>query len=109
MSFRFLSRTPKVKEPQTQVIAPKPDVKPADGAPEPCRTERSVLVTHGIHSGSFPVTGLPIREARRTLTPLLNIDPQAVAVINGQIVSEDHVIGPEVSLLSFVKPSAIKG
>src|SRR5262245_14991441 len=71
--------------------------------------ERSVLVQHGIHSGHFPVAGLRVRDVRQTLTQLLNIDPQAVAVVNGQVVSEDTVIQENVKLLSFVKPSAIKG
>jgi hypothetical protein len=71
--------------------------------------ERSVRVQHGIHSGQFPVAGLRVGEARQTLTRLLNVDPQAVAVINGQVVGEDHVIGDDVALLTFVKPSAIKG
>ena len=39
----------------------------------------------------------------------MNIDPQAVAVIDGQIVDEDTVIRDDVSMLSFVKPSAVKG
>ena len=43
------------------------------------------------------------------LTTLLNIDPQAVAVVNGQVVPEDTVIQEHTNLLSFVKPSAIKG
>ena len=71
--------------------------------------ERSVLVQHGIHSGHFPVAGLRIRDVRQTLTHLLNIDPHAVAVINGHVVPEDTVIHENVNLLSFVKPSAIKG
>jgi len=78
-------------------------------SPPPAAGERSVLVHHGIHSGHFPVAGLRVRDARATLTHLLNIDPQAVAVINGRIVREEEVIGPDVGLLSFVKPSAVKG
>ncbi|HEV3255657.1 MAG TPA: hypothetical protein VG013_02130 [Gemmataceae bacterium] len=77
--------------------------------PPAAAVERSVLVHHGIHSGHFPVAGLRVRDARATLTPLLNIDPQAVAVINGRIVSEDQIIAEDVALLSFVKPSAVKG
>lgn len=75
----------------------------------PSITERGVLVHHGIHSGSFPIAGMKVKEARAALTPLLNVDPQAVAVINGQLVSEEQVIGDEVKLLSFVKRSAVKG
>lgn len=71
--------------------------------------ERSVLVQHGIHSGHFPVAGLRVRDIRQTLSHLLNIDPQAVAVVNGHVVPEDTIVQENVNLLSFVKPSAIKG
>jgi hypothetical protein len=71
--------------------------------------ERSVMVHHGIHRGRFPVAGMRVADARQALTRLLNIDPAAVAVINGRTVGEDEVIGEDVSLLSFVKASAVKG
>jgi hypothetical protein len=101
---------------QTRTPQQQPPVAPATmGAtatlesPRREAVERSVLVQHGIHSGHFPVAGLRIREVRQTLSHLLNIDPRAVAVINGQVVSEDTVIHENTNLLSFVKPSAIKG
>ena len=71
--------------------------------------ERAVFCQHSIHDGHFPVAGLTVAEARRTLGPLLHIHPEAAAVINGQIVDEDDVIGENVEMLSFVKPSAVKG
>jgi hypothetical protein len=94
-------------QPQAQTV-PAGDAETVVDVP-PAVVERSVLVQHGIHSGHFPVSGLRVRDARQTLTQLLNIDPQAVAVIGGRIVPEDTVIGEDVSLLSFVKPSAVKG
>jgi len=36
--------------------------------------ERSVFCQHSIHDGHFPVMGLTVGEARRTLEPLLNIE-----------------------------------
>ena len=54
--------------------------------------ESSVLVSSGIHRGRFPVGGMTVRAARRVLGPMINIDPSAVAVINGQIVDEDTVL-----------------
>ena len=45
----------------------------------------------------------------RVLSPLINIDPAAVAVINGQIVDDDTVLDAEQGMLSFVKPSSLKG
>ena len=70
---------------------------------------RNVLVSHGIHRGRFPVGGMLISEARQILQKLINIDPSAVPVINGRPVTEDQTIGEHVTMLSFVKPSSIKG
>ena len=71
--------------------------------------ERSVYCSHGIHNGHFPVAGLSVGEARRTLGHLLNIDPEAVAVIGGQIVGDDHIIASDTAMLTFVKKSSVKG
>jgi hypothetical protein len=68
-----------------------------------------VYCRHGIHAGWFPIAGMPLGDARVILNQLLNIDPEAVAVINGQIVADDHIIGEDVELLNFVKKSSIKG
>jgi hypothetical protein len=78
--------------------------RPSDG-----HGERVVFCQCSIHDGHFPVAGMTVDEARRALAPLLHIEPDAVAVINGQIVEEDTVIGDDVSMLNFVKPSSVKG
>ncbi|NLX99632.1 MAG: hypothetical protein GXY83_26160 [Rhodopirellula sp.] len=79
----------------------------SDAQPE--TESRNVLVTSGIHSGRFPISGLQIRDARSVLAPLVNIDDNAVAVINGRVVEEDEIIAENVTMVAFVKPSAIKG
>lgn len=103
----------KLKLPSLRQPAPDVPIVPVD---EPDATaspvgavERSVYCTHGIHTGHFPVAGLTVGEARRTLGKLLNIDPEAAAVIAGQVVDEDHVIGADTAMLTFVKKSSIKG
>jgi hypothetical protein len=70
---------------------------------------RNVLVTSGIHRGRFPIGGLRVQQARDVLRRLVTIDDGAVAVINGRAVEEDELIGPDVTQISFVKPSSIKG
>jgi hypothetical protein len=85
---------------------------PADEAAEASQAHAdhcNVLVTTGIHRGRFPIGGMTIRQARRTLTKLIKIDSQAVPVINGAPVDENTVIGSDVTMLSFVKPSSLKG
>jgi hypothetical protein len=52
---------------------------------------------------------MTVGDARRVLSDLINIDPDAVAVVGGRPVEETTVIGDDVSLVSFVKPSALKG
>lgn len=100
-----------------QLRKPSPSVQPevvCGGGPVDNPQEemsaRHVLVNYGIHRGRFPVGGMQIREAREVLRRLLNIDPSAVAVVNGTpIVDEDQVIDERVAMLHFVKPSSIKG
>lgn len=82
-----------------------PEGTPDSGPREGC----NVLVTSGIHRGRFPIGGLTVGDARGVLQRLVNVDEGAVAVINGRAVDDDEVIGPEVTHVAFVKPSAIKG
>jgi hypothetical protein len=70
----------------------------------------SVMVNYGIHRGCFPIAGMRIRDARQVLVQLMNIDPSAVAVVNGNpVTDENEIIGEDVRVLHFVKPSSIKG
>jgi hypothetical protein len=108
MSLNLHQPNPQAREPQVR----PPAINPHDTHVEMeqhTTIERAVLVQHGIHSGHFPVAGLTVAEARQTLRGLLNIDPQAVAVISGRIVPEDTIIRSDTGMLSFVKPSAVKG
>lgn len=80
-----------------------------DGAPQPPADNTNVTVSYGIHQGRYPIGGMTIRDARQALQRLINIDPSAVAVIAGAPVDENLQIPAGVSMLSFVKPSAMKG
>lgn len=105
MNFETLKKklvpTPK---PQTPPEGGTEDSGSGDGCPQ-----GSVFCRHGIHSGWFPIAGMRLGDARPILNQLLNIDPEAVAVVNGQILDDDYVIGEDVELLNFVKKSSIKG
>jgi hypothetical protein len=96
-----------VEPPQLDFTAPTPTLTDGDSPPQ--SDYRNVLVSHGIHRGRFPIGGMQVRDARSALQNLINIDPSAVAVINGQPVDEETVIPENVTLLSFVKPSSLKG
>lgn len=79
------------------------------GSSSPPTSDSNVLVSYGTHNTSFPIRGLSVRQARESLTRLMNIDETAVAVINGSPVEEDTMINEDVTLLSFVKPASIRG
>jgi hypothetical protein len=74
-----------------------------------CSSSANVAVSCGIHGGRYPVGGMRIRDARQVLSKLINIPADAVPVINGNAVDEDEIINDEVTMLSFVKPSSLKG
>ena len=78
-------------------------------APADTGTERTVLCQHGVLNADAPVAGMTVGEAREMLNSVLRIDPDAVAVINGEVVPDDHVIGEDVSMLNFTKQSYVKG
>lgn len=80
-----------------------------DDAPEPRQDSRNVTVTYGIHKGRYPIGGLRIHEARQVLNGLIHIDESAIPVINGRPVDPDQRIDERVTMIAFVKPSAIKG
>jgi hypothetical protein len=109
MNLRTQTRPPRNIEPELRPPAGTASGQPTEPDCQPERLERSVLVSHGIHRGHFPVAGLHIRDARQTLARLLNIDPASVPVINGRVVDEDTIIGEDIAMLSFVKPSALRG
>jgi hypothetical protein len=104
MNFNLLK-----KKPESDVVVQEPITGGGDNHDPTGCPQGSVFCRHGIHSGWFPIVGMRLGEARPILNQLLNIDPEAVAVINGQIVGDDYVIGEDVELLNFVKKSSIKG
>jgi len=94
----------------------QPKVKPADDAApaappaeDTAPITKNITCSYGIHRGNFPIAGMKVKDARRVLKRLIKVDDGAAAVINGQVVSEDKVIQESVTMLSFVKPSAVKG
>ncbi len=104
MNFRLLKKKLDSEIQPQQPLGGGGDPSGGDGCPQ-----GSVFCRHGIHSGWFPIAGMRLGDARPILNQLLNIDPEAVAVINGQIVNDDFIIGEDVELLNFVKKSSIKG
>lgn len=85
--------------------------KASSECPAPEGPVHSVLVQHGIHAGAYPVVGMTVAQARATLSPLMNIDPAAIAILDGYPVADEqsHMITTADELLAFVKSAAAKG
>jgi hypothetical protein len=79
------------------------------GPPPPANDAANIVVSSGIHRGRYPIVGITVGEARRVLSRLFPIDAEAVSVINGAPVGEDHVIAETDGMISFVKRSSLKG
>jgi hypothetical protein len=71
-------------------------------------TEGQVEVIHGVYAHSLPLSGMTVGQVRMELTDRMNIDPESLAVVDGNEVGDDTVIG-EGQVLNFVKHSGEKG
>jgi hypothetical protein len=69
---------------------------------------RNVDVIHGVYAHSLPLAGMSVRQARAELEQRMNIDPEAMAVVNGHEVDGDTVL-EEGQVLNFVKHAGEKG
>ena len=76
----------------------------ATGSP----SEGSVEVVSGIYSHSHPIVGMSVGEARRDLEERLNIDPNAIAAVDGHAADEDTIL-MEGQVLTFLTPAGEKG
>jgi hypothetical protein len=68
----------------------------------------SVSVVHGVYAHTLPLAGMTVGQARTELQERMNIDPTAVATLDGQDADEDTVIS-EGQVLTFVQPAGEKG
>ncbi len=69
-----------------------------------------VEVIHGVHSHTLPLVGMTVRQAREELSERMHIDPDALAVVDGEEVSQeaDFVLARR-QILNFVKPAGERG
>ena len=84
------------------------DTAPDAASPEP---SRNLMVHHGVHSGVFPVVGMTVAQVRAVVGPLVNLDPDSLATINGHPIQDENerVITAEDQILHFVKMSSVRG
>ena len=95
----------------TETVAPE-STTPGDPPDAPSGDPRgTIAVHHGIHIARYPIAGMTVAAARRVLAPLMNIDPEAIAVIRGEIVEDEEgtTLSGDEETLGFVKRSSVKG
>lgn len=68
----------------------------------------AVRVRSGVYELSLDVEGRTVAELRHQLGDALSIAPTAVAIVNGEVVQDAHVVGPGDDL-EFVRPAGRKG
>jgi hypothetical protein len=98
---------PLVKERPPELNA-GPEPFSDDFAATPALVEGRVEVIHGVYAHSLPLAGMAVRVARTELEERMNIDPTAIAVVDGIEVDENYVLR-EGQVLNFVKPAGEKG
>ncbi|HYT92359.1 MAG TPA: hypothetical protein VEL76_26835 [Gemmataceae bacterium] len=67
-----------------------------------------VEVIHGVYAHSLPLAGMTVEQARVELEDRMNIDPEALAVVDGVETGEDEILR-EGQVLNFVKQAGEKG
>ncbi|MDY0167769.1 MAG: hypothetical protein RBS80_14570 [Thermoguttaceae bacterium] len=71
-------------------------------------TGGNVSVIHGCYGHSLPLAGMTVGEARAELEERMNIDPDAVALLDANDAAEDAVL-VEGQVLTFVKHAGERG
>jgi hypothetical protein len=85
-----------------------PDAFSDDFASTAVAAEGAVHVIHGVYAHSMPLAGMTVRRARGELEERMNLDPDAVAVVDGNEVDEETIL-QENQTLTFVKHAGEKG
>ena len=67
-----------------------------------------VKISYGVHSLEAAIAGKAVGEVRQALKEPLNIDPRALALVNGRDVAASHVLKAG-DQLEFVRLAGEKG
>lgn len=67
-----------------------------------------VKISYGVHSLEVAIAGKTVGEVRQALKEPLNIDPRALALVNGRDVAASHIL-KEDDQLEFVRLAGEKG
>jgi sulfur carrier protein ThiS len=67
-----------------------------------------VKISYGVHNLEAAIAGKSVSEVRQALKEPLNIDPRALALVNGRDVTASHIL-KEGDQLEFVRLAGEKG
>ncbi len=67
-----------------------------------------VKISYGVHHLEVAISGKSVAEVRQSLKEPLNIDPRAMALVNGRGVRPDYLLR-EADQLEFVRLAGEKG
>jgi hypothetical protein len=67
-----------------------------------------VKVSYGVHNLEAAIAGKSVAEVRQALKEPLNIDPRALALVNGQDVAASYIL-KQGDQLEFVRLAGEKG
>jgi hypothetical protein len=67
-----------------------------------------VKISYGVHNLEVAIAGKSVGEVRQALKEPLNIDPRALALVNGRDVAASYVLKPG-DQLEFVRLAGEKG
>jgi len=87
---------------------PDIDDKCIGSSPDGDTPDMSVTAISGASCETFQLAGQRIGQARTFLNPILNVDADAVVLVNGNEVDENYVLQRRDSL-EFVKKAGEKG
>ncbi len=68
----------------------------------------SVRVVHGANEGRYPAEGRTVGQVARSLREVFNVPVDALALVNGEEVTRDHILA-DGSTLEFIKALGQKG
>ncbi|MFQ5881184.1 MAG: hypothetical protein ACE5I9_01745 [Candidatus Methylomirabilales bacterium] len=71
-------------------------------------TAGKVRVLYGVHALSVHVAGKAVNDVREALGQAMNISPRAIALVDGEEVSESYILIPGQHL-EFVRQAGEKG
>ena len=91
---------------------PRAGVGPAGGPwdddPLAPPTPELATVSHGPYAQTLPVGGMTVAEVRRRFRDRLDLDPDCLAIVDGEEVGDDRRIGAG-ELVTFVRRAGEKG